>query len=386
MADNGNKMSAERKLTKARISLVMTQPFFGSLSMRMETVEQDDAWFASKKLPPTTATDGKTINYSAKFIEQLSVPEVVGLLCQAALHVGMLHHTRRGKRDNERWQKATDYAANQIIRDSKISLPDGALYDKKFEAMAAEEIYNHVKSDSPQSGQGKGKSGGADFCSVMDADGDTNIAAEEASWKTAMASALHQAKMAGKVPAGLDRFIKDLLEPKVDWGSQLRQYLTDKMRADDDWSRPNRRFAHRGLILPSIREEPTGELVVAVDTSGSISDAVLSAFQSEIRTIASEVQPEKITVIYCDAAINRIQIFERDDTINLKMCGGGGTDFNPPFRWVEKEGIKPHAFVYLTDGYGPFPPKTPEYPVVWCMISDVNAPFGEHVFIDVNDI
>lgn len=377
------KISAENKLTKAKVQLVMQQPFFGTLALRLILEKKDPQWFAQNKVPPTAATDGKSMYYCEEFIDTLSVPEVVGLLCHEALHVGMLHHTRRNSRDLDQWQHATDFAVNQIIKDSKLSLPEGALYDKKFTNMAAEEIFKHLQAN-PQPDQGSG--GPPGFGSILDSDAKSasDKAAEEAMWKTAMAQATHAAKMAGNLPAGLERLVQDLLEPKVDWGAQLRDYLTDKIRTDDDWCRPNRRFAHRGLYLPTIREEPTGELVVAVDTSGSITEKVLSAFQTEVRTIASEVRPSKIIVIYCDAAINRIQEFEKDDTINLKMCGGGGTDFRPPFDYVKKHHIKPHAFVYLTDGYGPFPDKQ-DYPVVWCMTTDVKAPHGHHIHVKIED-
>lgn len=390
------KMSAEDKITKARIQLVMGQPFFATLALRLIMEPRPMEFWQQHKLPPSAATDGKYMYYCEEFIDSLSVPEVTALLCHEALHVGMLHHTRRGSREVNRWQHATDYAVNQVCEESNLTLPKGALLDKKFKDMSAEEIFNNLPDMTPQEvevgmasegdGEGDGPSTeGAGMGSIMDKEGSAaDKAAEEAGWKEAMAGAVQAAKMAGKLPASLERLVEGLLEPKVDWGAQLREYLTDKQRTDDDWNRPNRRFAHRGLILPTVREEPTGELVVAVDTSGSITNKVLEAFQTEIRTIASEVRPEKITVIYCDAAINRTQTFEKDDEIRLKMCGGGGTDFRPPFEYVRSNGLTPHALIYLTDGYGPFPDKV-DYPVVWCMTTDVKAPFGHHVFVKIEE-
>lgn len=380
-------MSAELKITRARVSLVVNQPFFGTLVMRMKMEAKPVEFFAQHKIPPTCATDGSMIYYYEPYIDSLSVPEVTGVLCHEAMHVGLLHHTRRGNRDLDRWQDATDYAVNPLVKGAggSIMLPGDALIDKKYDKMAAEEIYHHMQSTQPQNNKGKG-GGSQGFGSVIDAQGSpTDIAQQEAEWKIAMAQAVQAGKMAGNLPAGLERLVAELLEPKVDWAAQLREYLTDKKRAEDDWSRPNRRFAHRGLILPSIREEPTGELVVVVDTSGSITDKVLSAFETEIRTIATEVKPNKITVIYCDAGINKVQTFEQDDEVRLKMCGGGGTDFRPPFNYVRNNDITPHAFVYLTDGYGPFPDQKPDYPVVWCMTTDVVAPFGHHVFVKIDE-
>lgn len=383
-----SKLSVEDKITKAKFNLVLSQPFFATLALRMIVEEKSIEWFMEKKLPPSAATDGKYIYYCREYIEELSVPQVTGLLCHEALHVGMLHHTRRGARENNRWQHATDYAVNQICEESKLTLPDGALLDKKFKDMSAEQIYHQLPDMSDQQPDPNGTKGaGMGSCMDMDGNGsEADKAAEEASWKEAMAGAVQAAKMAGKLPASLQRLVEGLLEPKVDWKAQLLEYLTDKKRTDDDWNRPNRRFAHRGLILPSYKEEPTGELVFCIDTSGSITDKVLQAFETEVRTAVNEVRPNKTIVIYCDAAVNRVDVFEIDDEVKLRMCGGGGTDFRPPFERVKRDGITPHALVYLTDGYGPFPDKSDaDYPVVWCMTTDVKAPFGDHVFVKIEE-
>lgn len=378
-------MSADQKLSKAIVNLIVSQPFYGALAVMMDRVPMPADWFADKKMPPTAATNGRTIYYCEEFIDKLSLPQVVGELCHLSLHVGMLHHTRRGERDNDKWQAATDYAVNQIIKDSNLTLPPDALLEKKFEKMSAEEIFRNLPDMSEE--QKKQMMQSAGMGTVMDFEGtESEKQQQEADWKSSMAGAVHRAKMAGKLPAGMERLVDQLLEAKVNWADQLMQYLTDKERADDDWCRPNRRFVASGLYLPTVRENPTGELVVAVDTSGSICDKTLQAFATEIRTIATEVNPTQIVVIYCDAAINRVQIFERDDEICLSMCGGGGTDFRPPFDHVKKKGYKPHAFVYLTDGYGPFPDGNDiPYPVVWCMITDVKAPFGHHVRVNLDD-
>jgi predicted metal-dependent peptidase len=379
-----SKLTAEEKIERARIQLVMQQPFFATLALRLSPKREDIQWFIAQKLPPSCATDGKYMYYCDEFIEELSVPQVTGLMCHEALHVGMLHHTRRGSRETNRWQHATDYAVNQICEESKLTLPEGALTDKKFKDMSAEEIYQQLPDMSEQPQQSQGTKG-AGMGSIMDAPGtEAERQAQEAEWKEAMQGAIQAGKLAGQLPTSMERIAQDLNDPKVDWGTQLRQYLTDKQRSDDDWNRPNRRFAHRGLILPTVREIPTGELVIAVDTSGSIDQKTLNAFQTEIRTIAYEVRPEKITVIYCDAAINRVQEFEKDEKIELKMCGGGGTDFNPPFRWVDDRNMKPHALIYLTDGYGPFPSE-PDYPTVWCMITDVQPPFGHIIRVEIDE-
>jgi predicted metal-dependent peptidase len=122
--------------------------------------------------------------------------------------------------------------------------------------------------------------------------------------------------------------------------------------------------------------------VVAIDTSGSIDQATLNAFGSEIKAIAQSTRPSKIHVIYCDSEINHVDEFGPNDDLKFEMHGGGGTDFRPPFAYVEEHSITPVCFVYLTDMYGNFG-KAPSYPVMWCATTDVIAPWGETVQIEI---
>lgn len=123
--------------------------------------------------------------------------------------------------------------------------------------------------------------------------------------------------------------------------------------------------------------------VVVSDDSGSISDKVLSAMSAEINGIRASVRPQQTMHISCDAAINHEQMFEPDDDFVMVSKGGGGTDFHPPFERIEELGLKPDCLVYLTDGYGPFPDQEPQYPVLWCMTTDVVPPWGDYVRIEV---
>jgi predicted metal-dependent peptidase len=123
-----------------------------------------------------------------------------------------------------------------------------------------------------------------------------------------------------------------------------------------------------------------GELVVAVDTSGSITNPMLAAFSAELTAILHEAMPERVTVIYCDAAVRGTEEFLPDDPeVKLKMKGGGGTAFIPVFRHVEKHGLNPVCLIYLTDLESSDKPKEPEYPTLWATPEWVNAngPFGD---------
>ena len=367
-------LSVADKIQKARTQLVIGHPFFAALALRLNMVETDTV--------ETMATDGKNIYYNPKFVESMTDAEVQGVIAHEALHPGFLHHTRMGSRDHQKWNMAADYAINPIIIEAGMALPADCLNDAKYKDKSAEEIYTMIPDPPKQPGGGSG-SGKWNIGGVMPSNASSEEIAEmEADWKGALAQAAHVAKMAGNLPGSLQRLIDNTLAAVTPWRDMLWSYLTEKTPDDSSFSRPNRRWIAQGIYLPSTIYTVTGDLAVMIDTSGSIGQHELDIFGAEVRGIHQQIKPRKTYVIYCDAAINRVDEFEPDDELTLTLCGGGGTDFRPPFAWLESKGITPHAAVYLTDGYGPFPEEQ-RYPVVWAINNkNVEPPFGAYVQID----
>jgi predicted metal-dependent peptidase len=193
------------------------------------------------------------------------------------------------------------------------------------------------------------------------------------------------AKQAGNLPADIERAMQELLEPVLPWKNILKRFMTEKCNDDFSWKRGNRRFIAQGLYLPSrTSDDAMGAMVVTIDTSGSIGEKELTEFGSEIAEIHKEVKPKELIVIYCDARVNHVDRFGPEDELHFKLHGGGGTDFRPPFEWLEENQIQPRAFAYLTDGYGPFPEQEPDFPNIWCINNhDVTPPYGEHIILEV---
>ena len=156
--------------------------------------------------------------------------------------------------------------------------------------------------------------------------------------------------------------------------------MTQPKKNDYTMLRPNRRFISDNLYLPSMYSEGLGEVVIVVDTSGSISTKELEEFQSEINCILEDTQPEKVYVLYCDTQVHKdIDEFSSDDLpIQLTTRGGGGTDFTAPFEWVNEQSLNPDAFIYFTDLYGGCSAEEPWYPVMWlCTTDKKDVPFGD---------
>ena len=373
-------------MTKARSDLVMGDPFFGTLALRMRMKEDPSC--------RTAWCDGVTIGFNPEYVKALRPDQRKGLLVHELMHPALGHHVRRGNRKPKAWNVACDYALNPLIS-KRYALPEGALDNPAWHGKSADEIYNLLpKSNGPggdgdEDGDEDGDPGNCgevrDNPRAKDQSQEQSNKQGEAEWKQALAQAKYVAKMAGKLPAELEKLVDDALEPIVDWKTILRRFVSERARDDYTWNRPNRRFIAQGLYLPAPHSERTGALVVIRDTSGSIyaDPELLAQFNGELDGIIQDVKPSKVYVVDCDASVNRIVEIEAGEPLPNEMaqaCGGGGTDFRPPFTWMKENNIEPKCVVYLTDGYGTFPEEDDSpAPVLWAINTDVEAPFGETV-------
>lgn len=381
-------MTAKEKITRAKVQLILSAPFFATISMGMQYIEDTTL--------ETSEVNGVDIKYNPKFIDGLDIDECKGWLAKSALHVGMLHHTRRAGRDMVQWRKSCDYAINPLIVKSGFKLPQGHLMNEKYNDMSAEQIFKLLPGEKPgekpkgnQPGQGdnQGKQPDPGKCGTV-GDSPAKSAAEvqqvEAQTKQILSQAAAAAKKQGKLPGHLERLIEEVLQPKVNWKEALARFLTDTEKNDYTFRKPNPRYLQTGFFLPALESETIGEWYLFVDTSGSIDGELLDQFAGEMQDIINTFG-KGFTVLYVDAKFQGIQEIEPDDTIKLKPKGGGGTDFRPGFTWLEENSIYPAGVVYFTDGecYR-FPEPEPDFPVLWAKYGSTNfePPFGEVIEID----
>lgn len=358
------------KLTNARTALLLDHYFFGRLGLYLKLVENTSL--------PTLAVDGKHIFYNPEFILSLPNDLVRSAIVHEISHCIFDHQSRRCGRDPKTWNKAGDYAIHDMMTKAKFKIGDGWLYEPSFAGMSAEHIYDIIKQD-----ESEGKKHDDGLCDIQDGgDSQAEIAEQQVEWKIAVNQAAFSAKQMGKVPAGMERFIKDLGETKVPWRQVLHRFVSEITKDDYSWMRPNRKLIAHELVLPGLRSESMGPIEIVIDTSGSIDQPTLNAFGAEIEAIVSAVRPLKTTVTYCDAAVNHVDVFMPGDTLAFKMHGGGGTDFRPPFAAIEERGENPVALIYLTDLYGPHG-EQPDYPVLWVCTNNTTAPWGETLHIEV---
>lgn len=368
--------AVREQLSKARTQLILNQPFFGALALRLRLIESEQV--------PTLAVDGKNVYYNPKFVATLSPRLTQSAMAHETLHCALQHIGRVGARDKFKWNCAIDFVTNEHLKESGFEISPSWLLNKDWYGKTAEEIYTLLNDKNcPKPGSGPGsadRKGQGPLCDATGSATGTNDPEEgrrlERDWRIATIQAASAAKQAGKLPANFERFLDELLKPQINWREQLRRFMTEIVKNDFDWTRPNKRLLPYKIVLPTLHSEEPGTIAAVIDTSGSIDDKTLQIFASELDSIHKTVKPSKLYVIYCDAAINKVDEFEPDDIIKLKMYGGGGTDFRPPFKYLKEHSIDPKCLVYLTDLMGPFGDE-PEYPVMWACISDLKAPWGE---------
>lgn len=352
------------KMFKARTNLLIHYPFFGSLALRLILVEDPSC--------KTMWTDGESIGFNPKYVAPLSLKETEAVIAHEVLHCALLHHERAKDRDWKKWNYAADYAVNPLLHEAGLNLPDNLLYDVKFVNLSAETIYNLLPPgnyDESHSGEVR--------------PGQSKKHAPKVNWKIATVQAATLANSSGNLPAGIQRLAHDLITPKVNWIAVLREFMATNSKSDYSFSKPNPRYSYSGILMPSLDAKELGEIVIAIDTSGSISGEDLSAFESEISSLLEEFNTN-IIVLYSDARIQKVERFSSYDLpLNLKAPGGGGTNFRPVFDWIEKEGETPHCLIYFTDLDGDFPNLLPDFPVLWLSRSKHrSAPFGQVVYFD----
>ena len=408
----------ENKLATARTRLILDKPFLGALVLRLPMVEGDPSWCE------TTYSDGKTFYYNSDYIDALDADQTQFALSHEALHCALSHFYRRGHRVKHRWELACDFAVNPLLINDGLKPTPDAMYLREYEGMTAEEIYpclddedddserdlernsddSDTQDDDNQDHRDMGDSGSDEDRQQRDAKDGSGDETEEpdgsegrgapkpkplsqqqqedlsTQWQQRLASAAQTAMQNGKLEGEMARMVDFLLQPKLPWRMLLARFMTMTARDDYSYSRPSSR---RGdpAVYPSLRSNETN-VVVVVDTSGSISADEIEEFISEIDAIKSQVRA-RITLLTCDSELNYgcPWYFEPWDEFarDIEIRGGGGTNFRPAFEWVAEQDRKPDLLVYFTDAEGIFPKTEPMYPVLWLVKGKETVPFGNRI-------
>jgi len=389
-----SQLSALNMIERAHVELMNhkdTMEYAGVIMVGKYKVSED---------VPTAMTNGIDCIYGDEFIRKLSESDRRGLIMHENLHK-TFQHTFLWKHLYEKNAKianqACDYVINIIIKDLDkksggfVTLPQGGLYDERFRGMSSQEVFDILMDEREEGGSGGDGS---------DEDDDEGAGLDGHDWsdlpkdkqdeiKKEIDQAIRQgALMAGKLGGNLSRELGELLQPKVDWREQLRDYVTSLADGKDisTWQRVNRRWLQHDVYMPSTLSETIGRIVVGIDTSGSCFDA-LEPFLSELQSICATVKPDIVDLIYWDTEVAKHEIYDREKQDKLvqstKPAGGGGTDPSCVPEYLEANKLNPECVIMLTDGYvGTW--GTWKHPLVWCIVGGNKATptVGASIYVD----
>jgi predicted metal-dependent peptidase len=367
VTDPKTDAAAREKLTTARIGLLLKAPFFGQLATRM-TLTNADEWCG------TAATDGRKFYYNSEFVNKMPLKQLEFLVGHEILHAVYDHMGRRGDRQPRLSNIAADYCVNQDLVEQRIGEKISVvpiLFDAKFKGQSYEEVYDYLyqnadKIDISQLEKmvldehledGEGNGDGDDGDGNGKGNGRPKLSKEERDAirdeiKGAVIAAA-QAAGAGNLPLGVKRLLKDLTAPVIGWKELLQQQITSVIKNDYTWARPSRRSWHMDAILPGLKPGDMIDICIAMDQSGSISEADSRAFLSEIKGIMEAFDEYKITLWCFDTEIYNMQTYTSDnidDIMEYEPMGGGGTDFMANWEFMKENNIEPKKFIMFTDG------------------------------------
>ena len=421
----------ETKLAAARTRLILEKPFLGALVMHLPLKAADPKWCK------TTATDARHFYFNPAYIARLTLEQTQFVLAHEAMHCALSHFNRRNHRQKHRWDVACDYAVNMILDEERMRGPDNALMSAAYRGLTAEEIYPVLHEDPPEETQdmhlfdndlsegegesnsdsqddqdddprdgkrgqaetsegqsggesrqeaGRGDGGGESNGESNDENSKENEAQQPAApldldkldeqWKIRLAAAAQAARQAGKLSQSMLRLVDNLLAPQLPWRALLARYMMNAARDDYSFERTSRREGE--ALMPRLYSQGVN-VIVALDTSGSVTRDELQEFLSEVDALKAQVRAE-VTLHACDDKLDahgpwHFAMWEAM-ILPAEISGGGGTDFRPLFDWAEQSQRTPDLLVYFTDAEGQFPAREPTFPVVWLVKGKAGTPFG----------
>ena len=372
-------------ISATKIRLRKLSPFFAALSLYAEIDFSEEVQIA--------ATNGKKIIFNPITYIQLPPAERDGVFLHELLHMALLHNLRRGVRDHYIFNVAADIVVNgMIVNEGNFKIPKYGIRDEDLEHLSVEEVYeliikNKKKynlnlvdliTDEKDSENKDSKLKDIDLKTGIN---DLNTEAEIRNyWKKAIndAKLITKGYSKNSLPESFERNFGEILEPEIDWRTKLWNFL---VRTPTDFGEFDRRLIYSGLYLENLEGESIN-VFCCIDTSGSISDYEINKFMSEIKGIINAYPNLNCRLWYADHEC--YGPYNIDSIENVpKPKGGGGTDFEPFFKDITKKEFNNNegVCIYLTDGYGYFPEKEPDLPVLWVVIPGGAGkeyfPFGE---------
>jgi len=433
-------LELREKIGRARFKFNIEEPFLATILMDHEVRITEDQEIAN-----TAAMDikKKTIYLYKPFIEVLNEEELIWTFAHEASHYLYYAKMRDFNVDPRLWNIAQDFIINIILNDMRIGEmpevkaridekgkiiysktigePAQFMFDERFRGWTTEEVYQwllkHGHTTTPVPGvtkitmplpiscpvcNGKGsirEKGSSKTCPNCGGTGhipsadETTFTIEDKVYGTPRnpddvegirEKVAKDWSISGS--PGWERFIDEILSPALPWQAILQRFLFYKAKIDYSFLPPGKKTWVTGMYFPVLSGIHINA-VIAVDSSGSISEEEFTYFMSEVFAILNAFPSKDIWIFVCDSEIRREQHIFGFGTVNPEIfVGWGGTNYNPVFKRVEELRIRPDILIYFSDlvcGIECFPERAPFYPVIWVCTSEeprIKPPFGEVIF------
>ena len=384
---------------------MLEHPYFGTVASSLHLEKNSEIL--------TFTSDGEKIRYNSEYLDRLSLEEVEFVMANGAMHAVLKHHERLNGRTKWLWQTATDYVVNAMLVKNGMHLPEYAYFEEKFDGMYVEEVYEILRAEMSDNAdysmeQESEQITDSDETGVenlymqkehtpdVNADEtqeEENRNSQEKEASTPESDALTQEmkehfeqifqkhKRQGNLPKDLAFVVPEYFSYKVDWREFLYRYIATHAKSSYTFSPPNMKFLYRGIYLPSMSSDLL-RVIVAVDTSGSVDEALLSIFLGEVSSMMQQYPNYEIDLIIADAKVQSHKTFLQGEVLDYDIRGGGGTDFRPVFEYIDQQIEYPTLLLYFTAGEGRYPKEEPSYDVLWVMPESKEVPFGEVVVLD----
>lgn len=351
--------------TKAK--LLLEYPFFGTIAAAMESVQNDNI--------ESFAMRENRFEYRQDYMAALDEGQTMFALCNAALHEALSHTHRRGNRSPWLWEMACDYAINALLIEAGFSPPPAVTYDTRFGNLSAEEIYTELSLEFLDQEQNDRDADDR----REDETGDEKLSRAQREKRTREAMAKDD-----PLSEGIGRILGGKASGTIEWRRELRDCIGGYYISDYALIPPSKKLLYAGVYLPGVYSRHL-ELAIAIDSSGSIDEVLLSQFIAEIESITELFGSYTIELFVCDDRIRSHRRFTNGDEIEYQLVGGGGTDFTPVFEAIETLERRPNLLLYFTDLDGRFPSSEPPYETLWITSVEAYTPFGRVVVMGGND-
>lgn len=374
-------MFLDEKISQAKAKLLVEYPYFGSVASKLELILNNDI--------ESFKSDGSKLEYNSDFFNEIELSEMEFVLANGAMHASLLHDNRKNNRSGWLWQLATDYAINDMLVENGLDRPYQAHYSQRFSGLYAEEIYAELKDDILRD---ELEYEADDLEDVQNNESEQtqerdnekifhDETLQEQLFEEFAKSVLEAELQKDELPQSIERFFEIETKGQIDWRDELKVAIERFHKDDYTLLPPSKKFLYMGLYLPSCVSE-TFRLVIAIDSSGSIDDALLRSFLSEIDFLMLSVQNYEIDLLVCDEKIHTHKVFYKGENLEsfftkAQIKGGAGTDFRAVFEFVNTRLSDTKLLLYFTDLEGIFPQDIPNYSVKWLSKKEGVIPFGE---------